>query len=116
MNPAISAVSWASSAAPVVASSETPAATSTPAETTMPTKVQKVTRPPPTRSASLPPAIRETEPSSGPTKAIWAACRLAAPDWAAVGAAPPVSWAVKTMLSTWAKAKPKPMNEPKVPM
>ena len=40
----------------------------------MPANTASVTLPPPMRSASLPPYTRDSEPSSGPMNAIWAAC------------------------------------------
>src|SRR6478672_4863394 len=85
--PPMRPVSWSPVAAPEVTSSERAArVTRTPA-TVRPTNVHRVTAAPPRRSASLPPQTRLTEPRSGPMKAIWAACRLAAAVWAGVGAA-----------------------------
>ncbi|CFS47361.1 Uncharacterised protein [Mycobacterium tuberculosis] len=47
---------------------------SIPVASSMAQKAARVTRPPPIRSASLPPYIRDSDPNSGPRKAIWAAC------------------------------------------
>ena len=54
-----------------------PRVTRTPAAKTIATNVYSVILPPPMRSASLPPNGRAIEPSSGPMKAIWAACSAA---------------------------------------
>ncbi len=68
------------------------------------TKVTRVTQGPPQRSASLPPTGRSREPSSGPRKV----------SAAALTGVSKRSW--NCTWSTWPKANPKPMNEPKVPM
>ena len=52
----------------------------------------------------MPPTGRISEPSSGPSQVSDAAASGVAKD--------SVNW----FCSTWPKAKPKPMNEPKVPM
>ncbi len=85
-----------------------PVPTRMPAAKIIATNVYMVTLPPPIRSDSLPPNGREIEPSSGPMKAICAACSDAC---AAVS--PP---ARKLICSTCPKANEKPMNEPNVPM
>jgi hypothetical protein len=74
------------------------------APTAMAAKFQKVMRAPPKRSASEPPSGRISEPSSGPSQVSDAAARGVAKS--------DVNW----FCSTWPKANPKPMNEPKVPM
>ena len=74
----------------------------------IPTNVTTVTRAPPNRSDSRPPAMRVSDPSSGPRNVIWAAWRAAS-----AGDCP---LPVNVMVSIWPKAKLKPMNEPKVPM
>ena len=74
------------------------------APTAMATKLQNVTTDPLNRSASAPPNGRISEPSSGPRKVRAAALT-------GVG-----NCSGNCTSSTWPKAKPKPMNEPKVPM
>jgi hypothetical protein len=80
------------------------ATSTTPAAPAIATKFQNVTRAPPSRSASAPPAGRISEPSSGPRNVRYAASTGVRNDDA--------NW----ICSTWPKAKPKPMNEPNVPM
>src|SRR2546421_9271899 len=80
------------------------ASRTTPALAAISTKFQNVTTEPPIRSASQPPTGRISEPSSGPRKVRYAA------SMAVLNSGLNCTW------STCPKAKPKPMNEPKVPM
>ena len=76
----------------------------TTAPSAMARKFQKVTTEPLNRSASAPPTGRMSDPSSGPRKVSAAALTGTG------------NWSGNCTSSTCPNAKPKPMNEPKVPM